>query len=255
MTKKKKKPDIRCSNCGALCTAKFCPECGQATSVGRLANRTFFVDLLSGLLRVNRGFFYTAWNLLIHPWEVIRRYIRGQRVAYTQPLSMLILLCFFSTVLSGFTEAKIEESATALDLSAQPSAYRVGYGVAQLLKESPVVQILILYLPALLAVPVVYGRKGARRYNFAELFCALLYMIDTLLLFNLITQPLHYILPEMLTSTIESGYTLFIISFSLYHAFPMHSVKKSIIYFVAYLLTAVAFYAAITLILYRLAGW
>ena len=255
MTKKKKKPGIRCRNCGAICSAKFCPECGQATSVGRLANRTFFADLLSGLLRVNRGFFYTSWNLLIHPWEVIRRYIRGQRVAYTQPLSMLILLCFFSTVLSGFTEAKIAESAPALDLSAHPSAYRVGYGVAQLLKESPVVQILILYLPALLAVPIVYGRKGARRYNFAELFCARLYMIDTLLLFNLITQPLHYILPEMLTSTIESGYTLFIISFSLYHAFPMHSVKKSIIYFVGYLLTSVAFYAAITLILYRLAGW
>lgn len=243
--KKKHKHILRCKNCGAACTSKYCPECGQALTVGRLDNRTFFTDLLSGLLRINRGFIYTAARLLAKPWTVIRDYIRGRRVAYTPPLNMLILLCFFGTVLSGLAPAEIVSTSEVAEPGAAPASYSLGLAVAKFLRESPALQVVLLNIPALLAVPIVYGRKGARRYNFAELFCALLYMADALLAAGIIISLLQLVLPATLCDILQLIYTLGIIGLSLFKAFPMPNVRTAIAYFIAYLLQVLTFYALI----------
>lgn len=79
--------ETRCRNCDTVYSGNFCPHCGQAADTSRLQTRSFFVDMLKGLLRVNRGLLFTGWNLLIHPWQVIRDYIQCRRVG--QPRSSI----------------------------------------------------------------------------------------------------------------------------------------------------------------------
>ena len=160
---------VKCRNCGCSCTSRFCPDCGQSVDEKRLENKTFFIGLLSGLSRINQGFLYTAWHLLIHPWKVIRDYIQCRRVKYVAPISMLIVVCFISAFVSGLMPSEpdgvVEESGT----SQVGLIYKMTLAVTDFIMNSMVVRNLTIYIPAVLAIPIVFWKVGARKYNIAAL--------------------------------------------------------------------------------------
>lgn len=237
---------VTCRNCGCSCTSNFCPDCGQSVKEKRLENKTFFIGILSGLSRINQGFLYTAWQLLFHPWKVIRDYIQCRRVSYVAPISMLIVVCFISAFVSGLMPSEpagvVEESGTGhVGL-----IYKMMLAVTDFVMNSMVVRNLTIYIPALLAIPIVYWKVGARKYNIAEYFTAMIYMTSSILLFGIIISPLS-LLSESWYSGLEIVYSIIICSMSMYKAFPVGPFKKRIGYFVLYLIASVAIYLLIFL--------
>ena len=239
-----KESDVKCRNCGCSCTSNFCPDCGQSVKEKRLENKTFFIGLLSGLTRINQGFLYTAWQLLIHPWKVIRDYIQCRRIRYVAPISMLIVVCFISAFVSGLMPSEpdgvVEDSGT----DHVGLIYKIPLAVTDFIMNSMVIRNLTIYIPALLAIPIVYRKIGARKYNLAEYFAAMIYMTSSMLLFTIILSPLSLI-SETWYSGLEIGYSLLICSMSMYKAFPVGNLKKRIGYFILYLLVAVLIYLLI----------
>lgn len=237
---------MKCKNCGCSCTSNFCPQCGQSTKEKRLENKSFFIGLLSGISRINRGFLYTAWKLLISPWIVIRDYIQCRRVRYVAPVSMLIVACFLNAFAAGLMSSDSQSVVSDLDMETIPLTYRIALSVTEFLTSNMLARNLTIYIPALLSILVVYWKVGAKKYNLAEYFAAMLYMASSFLLFDVIISPLA-VISESWYSGFEIIYSLLISSLSMYHAFPLGSAKKRIGYFILYLLVSVFIYLIILL--------
>lgn len=246
-------PIIKCRNCGSACTSNFCPDCGQSVREKRLENTTFFLGLLSGLSRINQGFLYTAWQLLIHPWKVIRDYIQCRRVRYVAPVSMLIVVCFISAFISGLMPSEPPGEIIDTGREPVPLMYDIVLKATEFLMNNMIARNLTIYIPALAAIPLVYWNAGARKYNLAEYFAAMIYMTSSFLLFGIILSPLS-LLSESWYSGLEVGYSILICSISMYNAFPIGSIKKRIGYFALYLTLSVLIYMLIVLGIAALLG-
>lgn len=241
---------VKCRNCGCSCTSNFCPDCGQSVKEKRLENKTFFIGLLSGLSRINQGFLYTSWQLLIHPWRVIRDYIQCRRVRYVAPISMLIVVCFISAFVSGLIPSEpgvITDTGTEM----LPLSYKLMLKITGFIMNSMIARNLTIYLPALAAIPIVYWNVGAKKYNLAEYFAAMIYMTSSFLLFGIIVSPVS-LFSDTWDSVLEIVYSITICSLSMYKAFPVGSIKKRLGYFVLYLIVSVLIYLLIILVIVAL---
>lgn len=240
-----------CRNCGCSCTSRFCPDCGQSVDEKRLENKTFFIGLLSGLSRINQGFLYTAWHLLIHPWKVIRDFIQCRRVRYVAPISMLIVVCFISAFVYGLMPSEPDGVVEVSGTGQVGLIYKMTLAVTDFIMNSMVVRNLTIYIPVMLAIPIVYWKIGARKYNIAEYFAAMIYMTSSILLFGIIISPLS-LLSESWYSWLEIVYSIIICSLSMYKAFPVGPMKKRIGYFALYLIVSLAIYLLIFLVILTL---
>ena len=234
---------VKCRNCGCSCASNFCPDCGQSVKEKRLENKTFFIGVLSGLSRINKGFLYTAWQLIIRPWKVIRDYIQCRRIRYVPPISMLIVVCFISAFVSSLMPS---DPGVVTETGSEPVSpiFEILLTVTEFIMDSMVVRNLTIYIPALLAIPIIYRKVGARKYNLAEYFAAMIYMTSSILLFGIIISPVSLI-SESWYSCLEISYSLLICSMSMYNAFPVENLKNRIVYFILYLAVSVLIYLLI----------
>ncbi len=245
---------VKCKNCGCSCTSNFCPDCGQSTKEKRLENKTFFIGLLSGLSRINRGFLYTAAQLLFHPWTVIRDYIKCRRVKYVPPISMLIVVCFLSAFVSGLMPSEPTGEIIDTGTGQVPLTYKIVLAITDFIMDSMIIRNLTIYIPALLAIPIVYSGVGARKYNIAEYFAAMIYMTSSFLLFGIVLSPLSLV-SESWYSGLEIVYSILICSMAMYKAFPIESIKKRIGFFLLYLIIAGLLYLLIMIGIASLFGF
>lgn len=232
---------IKCKNCGCACSSNFCPDCGQSVAEKRIDNKSFFIGIISGLSRINKGFLFTAWNLLIHPWSVIRDYIQCRRIRYVAPISMLILVCFMNAFIGALISSETHPEISDMSGGNVSLYYRIILYSGYFLLNNALAQNLTVYLPALLAIPIVYGKVGAGRYNMAEYLTAMIYMASSFIIFNIVTLPILFI-SESIYSTLGLCYSISICAISLYFAFPMASKKRRIGYFAIYLSTVSIIY-------------
>ena len=188
----------KCLNCGKKSTeGDFCPYCGQRKDVSRITMTVLSISLLSGLTRINRGFLYTCWKLLLQPWNVIKDYLQGKRQQYTGPIQILIILCFLSVVVSSMMG-----DSSATKVPAIPSIGDDKYFGNLLLKviqwylSTPILQYLTIFIPAVPVFMLITTDKGKHKYNLAECIIAAIYTSASSIVFRLITSPLQSILGE-----------------------------------------------------------
>lgn len=192
----------RCLNCDTEYKGTYCHNCGQHISTRRLASRDFFTNAALSLLRVNRGFGYTAYHLLYEPWTVIRNYIHGKRVIYTAPVPMLIVLCLFGTLIPkmlGLHNVFYLDAESAI-LPGETMSERIINTTLQFYTVSPVFQGLTMFIPYMIAVMMVYRKSGARRFNFAEYTVAMIYMADFVILAEIVLLPVSFVSNSIYTA-------------------------------------------------------
>lgn len=187
----------KCLNCGReYSDANYCPECGQHKNVGRLTTKSFLISLFTGLTRINKGFLYTFWSLLIHPWKVINDYLKGKRVEYTPPVQTLIILCFISLIVEPWFVTQSSEELT--DYFTLDKAGYIGHILIDTLiwyLNSPIIQNVTVFLPAIPPLMLITSSHGRLRYNFAESLLASIYASASMFAFYLVLLPLNLILP------------------------------------------------------------
>jgi len=88
-----------CKNCGAVINGKFCSNCGQPASTQAISASFVVHDLQHGLLHINGGILHSARELFTRPGYSIREYIEGKRMKHYKPISMLIILAGFYSLL------------------------------------------------------------------------------------------------------------------------------------------------------------
>lgn len=181
----------RCLNCGTEVDSmsNFCSQCGQSMATSRLTLKSTIYESLIAILRVDRGFLYTSWLLITRPWIVIRDYVRGRRVKYAPAVKMLIILSLFMLLADSLFALDDADDNVGFANIASNHQWIVAF--MRFYEESIVTQLLVLTIPASLAIYAVYWRYNSRRYNFAEYITASVYLCDAMLIIQLLLYPIE----------------------------------------------------------------
>lgn len=148
-----------CLNCCQDISEKFCPNCGQKTSVHRYSVKHFVEhDLIHGVWHVDKGILFTIKELFTRPGHSVREFIQGKRVNYFNFISLIMLLLAVSSFLSHYSQIKIA------DLMPVSMKERMN-SVERFTTEYPKL-VLVIIIPVFSFFCVTWFRKS--KLNFTE---------------------------------------------------------------------------------------
>ncbi|RZS92265.1 DUF3667 domain-containing protein [Aquimarina brevivitae] len=89
-----------CKSCEVQITGQFCSHCGQKKIEGRWNFNKLLRSLTNAVFNLEKGFFYTFKSLFAQPGVVIKNYLHGATVKFTNPFKYAIIgFTFYSSVL------------------------------------------------------------------------------------------------------------------------------------------------------------
>lgn len=80
-----------CKNCNSKVFDKFCPTCGQKTSVGKVTFKETLQDFIESVFSMNAPLFLTLKLLIVNPGKLFREFLQGKRKQYYKPVAFFIL--------------------------------------------------------------------------------------------------------------------------------------------------------------------
>jgi hypothetical protein len=99
-----------CLNCGNSITDKYCPKCGQKTTVHKYSLKHFIEhDLIHGIWHVDNGILFTIKELFTRPGLSIREFIYGKRIGYFSFVTLLLLILGVNHFLSEYAQVKLSD--------------------------------------------------------------------------------------------------------------------------------------------------
>ena len=90
---------MNCKNCDAEINSKFCPECGQPTSLKRIDGH-YIIHEIEHVLHFERGILYTIRELITNPGQNIRNYLSEDRSRLVKPIIFIIITSLIYTILN-----------------------------------------------------------------------------------------------------------------------------------------------------------
>ena len=177
-----------CLDCGAALTDRFCAHCGQPANTHRITLKHLLLhDLPHSIWHVDKGLFFTFWQMLTRPGLTIRGYLDGQRTRQFRPVSYLLLLVGLPALLMSAFHLDLQQAM----LAAQPT--KAGSPPVALMavvmeryfsittKHPYLMQLVLLPLNALVAWRLL-RRAG---YNYAEVLLGNAFIVGTFTVLNL----------------------------------------------------------------------
>jgi hypothetical protein len=96
---------LRCRNCdfdlSTVAHAKFCPECGQETSLAPPTLREFVNHFFGNYIAVKGGFVQTLWRLITRPGALTVDYLQGRKRRYMLPFRLYLTISVISFLVFG----------------------------------------------------------------------------------------------------------------------------------------------------------
>jgi Protein of unknown function (DUF3667) len=105
----------RCLDCQSALgpDQRFCAQCGQRASTGRLTIHEIGHDLMHAFVHVDRGVLPLLRGLLTRPGHVAREYVRGARRRYFGPFAFLVVAVALSAFLAAVSGYPVITSSAA----------------------------------------------------------------------------------------------------------------------------------------------
>ncbi len=89
-----------CQNCNTDLQGEYCHQCGQKSPQDRITLKLLFDLAINSIFDVDRGFFFTCKEILIHPDVLISNYLAGKRITYTNPIKLLLVWLGIATLIT-----------------------------------------------------------------------------------------------------------------------------------------------------------
>jgi hypothetical protein len=91
-----------CNNCSTQITQNYCPNCGNSAQLKKIDSHYVSHEFLH-LFHIEKGFLYTAKELLVRPGDSIREFIRENRSKHMKPIGFLILSSLIYTIIAAIS--------------------------------------------------------------------------------------------------------------------------------------------------------
>jgi hypothetical protein len=117
---------LACLNCRTLLIGGYCHTCGQSAHVHR-SLKAFAHDLAHSVLHFEGKSWRTLPMLALHPGDVTRRYIEGERARFVSPMALFLFSVFlmfavFSTIGGPIASKIAVDPAVHVQLRAERDA-------------------------------------------------------------------------------------------------------------------------------------
>jgi hypothetical protein len=201
---------ITCQNCEQHFKGNFCSHCSQAATVELIGLKYFLHDIPHSVFHVDKGFFYTFKELILHPGKTLKEYLDGKRVKHYRPFAYVLLMATIYILASK-----------GLNFITEAIEYKKGY-VINLDKENFFQQYLSLFLFIMIpfASLVTWLVLIKDRYNYWEHFLVNTYITAQLTIVLLLLQIIHCV-QVLVTNDSKVGFNFayIITPFMFYIAF------------------------------------
>jgi hypothetical protein len=163
---------MNCKNCNTEINSKFCPDCGQPTTLKRIDGK-YIIHEIEHVLHFERGIFFTIKELLAKPSQTIRKFITEDRSRLVKPVIFIIVTSLIYTIIehlfhTKFTYLYFEGNENSV--MAQISKWMQGhYGYANIM-----VGITIAFW-----LKILFKKYG---FNYFEILIVLCYVIGVQML-------------------------------------------------------------------------
>jgi hypothetical protein len=104
--------DVACRNCGTPAPLKFCPECGQETTLHPPTLGEFVHEFVGHYVALEGQLWRTLWLLLRRPGRLTREYLEGRRRRYVLPLRLYLTASFLFFLVLKLTAGAAGEGPT-----------------------------------------------------------------------------------------------------------------------------------------------
>lgn len=269
-------PRSACANCGAERRGDFCQACGQQyLPAGRLTLGHLWREFTERFLKLERGLFFTAWQLCLRPGAVARRYVRGERRRFINPLTYFLVACTIALIGYELVEDRMVEMIVG-GMREQGNAESMTETMGKLFPgDDPlagygafifdIIQRTYSYLQFLLALPMAFflrlffrDRAKGVDVNMAETLVLALYVVAHFTLFGTFMQPV------LLTLGMEAyvPFVLFIFgtgtAFCTWGAlqfFERRDVGAALLGFLSFVLAYVVYFGVILVVILASIVW
>ena len=241
-----------CKNCNSTFKGNFCHNCGQSAKTHRLDLHSIWHDIQHGLLHIDKGIFYTIFQLFTRPGHSIREYLEGKRLKHFKPVSLVIILATIYALLNHYlhldliqtAENKLSIQNFGLDLQfeATQGTDKPLIGVISDFIESHFALFQLLFLPFYAAASWLAFRKSG--YNYIEHLVINAFLRGQAFIIAIALLPFIYfgIITGKLSSsifTVLQIVCLFWTFLQFFNTYPKSWVIKRTVLAMIYLLTVV----------------
>lgn len=229
-----------CLNCGTLSSGNYCPNCGQSMSVGRMKSQSLFKQFLCSFLRLDPVFLKTLGLLIVKPWKVIKDYLDGHQICFSSPVTTLVIIFFFRTILSLIMGVSGDGSFKDIWTTQYPGftdGQILVFRMVDTIMFIDIVRLMLTRLPLILAVKLVYNGGENRKYTWGEYMTASVYILCSVTACSIVTD--LFIAPffgDDVADYIAMGYSLVILFLTMQKILPC---KNFFIAIVKYAFTVV----------------
>ena len=224
-----------CLNCGHECSGNFCSNCGQSTAVEMgVSHKSLGRSILFSFARLTPGFWTTFVGLLIHPWDVVREYINGKRVKYSEPLTMVIQLILYYSVI--YTVLDMMFDIDIFDGDAHSTSIVI-FKSSKLLNSifsSVLVSKLLMASVTAFVCYLVYHRYSRRRYNASEYLVAIIYMQCSFLIYSGFIRATDLV-SHNLSLALNIVVAFVLLTVAIFKAFPIRPFWKALAIYVFFM--------------------
>ena len=108
MTPPHARTDLACRNCGTPAPLKFCPECGQETTLHPPTLGEFLHEFVGHYVALEGQLWRTLAVLLRRPGRLTREYLEGRRRRYVLPLRLYLTASFLFFLVLKLTASAVD---------------------------------------------------------------------------------------------------------------------------------------------------